>query len=159
MCNLIARHIKFTEIRIELKRILQLNDKELDQLIDINKENLDKEICRRILRCCYLKTNYSGESSQKRANDLAELICAEFHVLDFTTIYENISDLGNSLQIDDKNIQNLIKKNQQQQLNNEEDKIHKQIENQRQLNEKKVTIIQQNLQGNYYYFYFYLNNL
>ena len=100
MCNLIARHIELPEIREELQCILQLaNAQQLDQFIAEHNDQLDKVLCARLLRCCYLKTLYSGEASQRRANELAESICAEFHVLDFSETYQNINELGESLAI------------------------------------------------------------
>lgn len=101
MCNLIARHIQLPEIRVELKRILQLEtDESLTKFISEHNDQLDKALCSKLLRSCYLKTLYSGESSQKRARELAESICAEFHVLDFTEIYQNANRLGDSIQVE-----------------------------------------------------------
>lgn len=138
MCKLIARHIDLPEIRDELKRILSFSDdSELSEFLTKNNDQLDQVLCSRFLRCCYLKTIYSGESSKKRAQELAESICAEFHVLDFTQVYQNINELGDSLQINSS--------------------IHKQIETNQTANETKnsskkseansVSILQQNLQA------------
>lgn len=142
MCNLIVKHIQLNEIREELKRILDLNDIKFKKFLDTNKDQLDKALCSRILRCCYLKTKYSGDASKTRAKNLAELINAEFHILDFTEIYEDISELGESVQLNELNKRTLVD-NQ----DNNENSIHKQIEKRRKLNESCVTIIKQNLQA------------
>lgn len=98
MCNLIMRHIQLPEIRDELRRCLKFDSNEsLNEFINRNNDKLDRYLCSRLLRCCYLKTSYSGESSQNRAKELAESISAEFHVLDFTEIYQSINRLGESI--------------------------------------------------------------
>ncbi|XP_015781789.1 probable glutamine-dependent NAD(+) synthetase [Tetranychus urticae] len=52
-----------------------------------------KDICRKLLRCVYLKTNYSGKASEERAERLAKLCGAEFYSVNFTEIYKSVDSL------------------------------------------------------------------
>ena len=138
MCNLVARHIELPEIRVELRRILALeNEEALNKFVEQHRDQLDKALCGRLLRCCYLKTLYSGEASKRRADELAASICAEFHVLDFTGAYQNIHELGESLAIskpaDAQNVKPIGNPQDSQQDN--------------QTNRPAVSILQQNLQA------------
>ena len=47
-----------------------------------------KDLCRKILRCVYLKTKYSGTESEERAERLADLLGAEFRSHDINPVYE-----------------------------------------------------------------------
>lgn len=49
-----------------------------------------QDICGKILRCVYLGTKYSGESSKSRAEKLSQLIGAEFLSLNYNNVYETI---------------------------------------------------------------------
>lgn len=55
-----------------------------------------KELCQKLLRCVYLKTNYSGKASEERASRIAKMCGAEFHIIDFTEIYQSVDKLTSS---------------------------------------------------------------
>lgn len=48
------------------------------------------QLCRKVLRCVYLGTKYSGEASKSRAEKLSQLLGAEFIALNFNNVYETI---------------------------------------------------------------------
>lgn len=55
-----------------------------------NKIARPQDLCNKLLRCCYLRTKYSGEDSLNRAKNLSSLVGAEFQMYDLTQIYETI---------------------------------------------------------------------
>lgn len=94
MCHILWNHINSNDgDRNFLAQISTIIGKD-----DFRKLKGPRDLCNRLLRCCYLKTKFSGAESQKRASDLAHLIGAEFLSIGFTSIYEAMDDLtGKSL--------------------------------------------------------------
>ncbi|RWS02143.1 putative glutamine-dependent NAD(+) synthetase-like isoform X2 [Dinothrombium tinctorium] len=52
------------------------------------------DICKHMLRCCYLATKYSGKDSLERAKNLTRLIGADFREINFNNVYEEIQTLA-----------------------------------------------------------------
>ncbi|KPM09471.1 glutamine-dependent NAD(+) synthetase-like protein [Sarcoptes scabiei] len=86
LCELLYRQVfvvRNLNVIKSLQSIISIND-----AVDLTPENF----CNRLLRCCYLKTKYSGQESLDRAQSLANLVGADFQVIDFTEIYQMILD-------------------------------------------------------------------
>ncbi|KAH9526118.1 Glutamine-dependent NAD(+) synthetase [Dermatophagoides farinae] len=67
--------------------------KSLKSILDIEAHELQpQDICQRLLRCCYLRTKFSGQDSYDRAKNLAQLVGADFQTYDLTDIYQKIID-------------------------------------------------------------------
>lgn len=60
--------------------------------VSSEKDPTPKTICNKLLRCCYLQTQYSSEDSSDRAKNLAAVIGADFHSFNFSKIYKQIVD-------------------------------------------------------------------
>ena len=91
LCDLLAVQVNLPEIAGEMQRICPLDN------LELGRKQLARMICSKLLRCVYLKTKFSGQASQDRAEQLAKLIGAEFAALDFTDVYEKVGQLGNSV--------------------------------------------------------------
>ena len=57
---------------------------------DANKQATPADICNKLLRCCYLQTQFSGSDSLDRAEKLAKLIGAQFVSYNFSHLYKAI---------------------------------------------------------------------
>jgi len=88
---LLFNHLQFSNLEKHfinsLQKICGLKEKNLKEII-----KRPQDICSHLLLCCYLKTKYSSEDSGRRAQQLSDLIGAQFVNYDFTSIYENIDD-------------------------------------------------------------------
>lgn len=52
-----------------------------------------KDICKRILKCCYLSTRYSSETTLRRARLLSEAVGADFTCMSLQDVYSNFRNL------------------------------------------------------------------
>lgn len=85
MCSIAWKSVDDDEVRQCLSKILGIET--------FRKIAGPRDLCKQLLRCCYLKTKFSGSDSEHRAKDLAQLCGAEFYSIGFTSIYEAMDDL------------------------------------------------------------------
>lgn len=88
MCKYLYQRSSDPEVRSYFAKVHKIPAEKLTQEL-----STPQKICKRILRCSYLATNYSGPDTQRRAELLANAIGADFRVLSIQEIYSSFRTL------------------------------------------------------------------
>lgn len=82
MCQFVLKNLHLEEVQMYFRDVHNMNPDDLCSTLSINRD-----ICKRLLKCSYLSTNYSGKTTLNRAKYLCESIGAEFVELSIQDVY------------------------------------------------------------------------
>lgn len=106
MCNYLYFNLKDGDLEVQ-EYFSKIHKIQKDELISTLKS--PKDICKRLMKCCYLSTNYSSQATQRRARVLSETIGSEFVDLSVQDIYSKFRNLlgakDSSVTLLDQNLQ------------------------------------------------------
>lgn len=92
MCNHLFLNLVDLQVKEYFKEAHKIESEKLTSLF-----KSPEDICKRLLKCCYLSTKYSSQATQRRAKVLSETIGAEFVDFSVQDIYSDFrSKLGAS---------------------------------------------------------------
>lgn len=90
MCNYLFSNLVDVQVQEYFKAAHKIDPEKLASIF-----KSPEDICKRLLKCCYLSTKYSSQATQRRAKVLSESIGAELSNFSVQDIYSNFrSKLG-----------------------------------------------------------------